>query len=320
MPEPTDVELDEQLLELERDVGPAVRAAYRRGAIRPGFAAQVRAGVLSAGAAAHHPRPLRIAHSRGRAALAAGLVGMLVVSGAVFANQPRRVSAAAVLEQLHAEAFEAIVQTDGPCPPSGAAHATGDALAFTPDGAGPGSLSITPSSGNVVSERLARAVGVSGDRVRQAMLATILPDFEAVPPEPIAAIARQLGKSPAEVCAAFGPPPSSADHATTRVGGRSGRHTEVALALGGTVIHLNSARADELSDAAQRLGVSPEQLLAAVRAAVPPALPPPPNEDELIRRLASNLGMDQAQVRSAIKQLQSTGHAVFEVPLPALGR
>jgi len=93
------------------------------------------------------------------------------------------------------------------------------------------------------------------------------------------------------------------------------------LNLGGKPIDLNSASPNELSDPAQRLSVSPERLLAAVRASVPSTPPPPPpSEDEIIKRLASNLSMSQDQVRAAIKQVEGNSPFYFVVPLPGLGR
>ena len=326
MPELTDVELDARLSELERDLGPTLRAAYRGRVIRAGFAAQVRARVFTTGSAASRPRSARhIVHLRGWSALAATLVGVVVVAGAVFVNRPQPVSAADVLDQLEAEAVGAMVDADGPCPGPGAPHAASGTLVI--ESGGPGAGPVTASNANNLSERLARALGVSGDRVRQAMLATVHADLASMPPEPMASIAQQLGKTPAEVCAAFFDPQQAADHhivsrSTTEASpGHPAPHAETVLNLGGKPIDLNSASPDELSGPAQRLGVSPERLLAAVRASVPSTPPPPPpSEDEIIKRLASNLSMSQDQVRAAIKQVEGNSPFYFVVPLPGLGR
>jgi hypothetical protein len=330
MAELTDVELDERLSELEQDLGPTLRAAYRGSAIRAVFTAQARASVFSTESATGRRRPaLRIVHLRSWAALAAMLVGILVVAGAVLANQPQPVSAAAVLEQLEAEAYGAMVQGEGPCPGPGATGAAGGSLVIQTGGPGVGDsgpVTVSNTNANELSERLAKALGVSGDRVRQAMIATVRGDLAAAP-EPMSTIAQQLGKTPAEVCAAFfdgqvagevGLVVSSTS--TTQGTGRPGPHTEARFNVGGKAIDLNSATADELSGPAHRLGVSPESLLAAVRAAVPSTPPPPPGEAEIISRLASNLGMSEDKVRAAIKQVEGNGPFYFVVPLPSLGR
>jgi hypothetical protein len=196
---------------------------------------------------------------------------------------------------------------------------------------GPAAEPVTVSNSgnpNELSERLAKALGVSGERVRQAMVATVQADLVGTPPEPVSTIAQQLGKSPAEVCAALFDPRSAKDDrlivsaSTTKSGGGPpGSNTEAVFNVGGKAIKLNSATADDVSGPAQRLGVRPERLLAAMRATLPSTPPPPPpGEDEIIKRLASNLGLSQEQVRAAIKQVQGNGPFFFVVPLSGLGR
>jgi hypothetical protein len=123
------------------------------------------------------------------------------------------------------------------------------------------------------------------------------------------------------VCAALFDPQSASDDrlivsaSTTRSGGgRPGSQTEAVFNVGRKAINLSSASADDLSGPAQRLGVN----LRATLPTTPP--PPPPSEDEIISRLASNLGLSQDQVRAAIKQVQGDGPFFFVVPLPGLGR
>jgi hypothetical protein len=256
------------------------------------------------------------------------------MAGAVFANRAQPVSASDVLDQLQAEAYGAIA--NGPCPGPDAPHATGGALVIewrasatrVGQGASPDAGPVTATNATDLSERLARALGVSGERVRQAMVATVRAGLPALPQEPIASIAQQLGKTPVEVCAAFLDPQSSAgDHLfvselTAKVtSDRPAPHSEAVFGLGGKAIDLNSASADELSGPASRLGVSPERLLGALRAATPSTPPPPPpSEDEIITGLAGNLGMSQDQVRAAIKQVGGNGPFYFVVPLPGMGR
>src|SRR5262249_60118344 len=125
-------------------------------------------------------------------------------------NRPQPVSAADVLDQLQAEAVGAMVDADGPCPGLRAPHAAGGTLVI--ESGGPGAGPVTASNTNNLSERLAGALGVSGDRVRQATLATVHADLASMPPEPMASIAQQLGKTPEEGCAAFFEPQQAADH------------------------------------------------------------------------------------------------------------
>jgi hypothetical protein len=327
MPELTDAELDERLSELERDLGPTLRAAYRRRAMRAGFAAQVRATMVQNDSVTRRRPALRVIHQRVWATLAATLVGVVIVGSAAFINRPQPVSAADVLDQLQAEAFGVAADAPGPCPGPGAAGSASGTLMVQSGGPGTGPVTVSgPSNANELSERLAKALGVSGERVREAMLATVRADMARVPPEPMTSIAQQLGKTPAEVCAAFFDSHAPGDFAigtTTSMAspGRPGPQSEAVLSLGGDVINVNSATADQLREPAQRLGVSPERLLAAVRAALPSTPPPPaPNADDVIKRLASNLGMSEDKVRAAIKQVQGKGPFYFAVPLPVLGR
>jgi hypothetical protein len=266
MSEPTNVDLEERLSGLERDLGPILRGVYRGNAMPPGFAARARARVFNAGSTTSAVRPaLRINHPRAWATLAATLVGVLVLGGAVFAYRPQPVSAADVLDQLQAEAIGAMAETGGPCPGPGAPHeaATLVIQAGAPDA---GLVGITSSSGNAndLSERLARALGVSGDRVRQAMIASLKTDLAAMPPEPMTAIAQRLGKTPAEVCAAFidGQSPIGGlvvnGSSTSRTSaGVPEPHTQAVFSLGSRTIDSNSASADELREQPSAWGSAP---------------------------------------------------------------
>jgi hypothetical protein len=324
MTELTDVELERGLSELERELGPTLRAIYRNHTMRAGFAAQIRATTRGNGSAATRSRPaLRVVHLRGWSALAASLVGLVVVAGVLLTNQARPVSAADVLDQLQTEAVGALGEVSGQCPSPGTPHAAGGTLAI--QSGGPGGGPVTSVSATDMSERLAKALGVSGERLRQAMIATLRTDVAALPPDPMTAIAQQLGKTPAEVCAAFFDPQAGgrpqfgvSGSALSMADGRPS--TVASVSLGGRPINLRSANAEEVREPAQRLGVSPERLLAAIEASIPSTPPPSPSEDELIQRLASNLGMSQDQVRTAIRQVQGGGPTQFVVPLPGLGR
>jgi hypothetical protein len=329
----TDVELDERLSELERDLGPALQAAYRSGAIGADSAARIRTRAFSSGAAPRPSRPwLRVVGHRAWTALAATLVGVVVVGGAVFANRPQPVSAANVLDQLQAEAYGVMQDGGGPCPrPGDARTGVGAVMIQAPapgsgKAAGPGAGPVTAANANELSDKLASALGISGDRVRQAMVATVRADMGPMPPDPMASIARQLGKTPEEVCAAFFDPAQSGgdqqivrETATSAGSGGQDPRTEAELRVAGKVIDLNNPTPEQLNAPAQRLSVTPEQLRAAIRASLPSTPPPPPpSEDQIIARLASNLGISEDKVRAAIMQVEGSGPFYFVVPLPGL--
>jgi hypothetical protein len=93
------------------------------------------------------------------------------------------------------------------------------------------------------------------------------------------------------ICTAFSNPQASSPSgkvAHSGGGDQSRGHMRV-LSLNGTEIDLDNVDTGQLSAPAQRQGVSPERLAAAVRAAMPPAQaapPAPPSKDEIIGRLA----------------------------------
>jgi hypothetical protein len=176
-----------------------------------------------------------------------------------------------------------------------------------------------------LSDRLAEALGVSGDRFRQAMLQAIGADLPAgPPPDPIAGIAQQLGVSQQQVCAAFftgqeaGQTFSVSD--STRAD-RDGGNVQI-VNLGGTQIDVGHVDATQLSAPAQRLGVSPDRLAAALRAALPSLPPPstPPSKDQIVSRLARNLDISEDRVRAAITHVEGPNQFYFVVPFPAFGK
>jgi hypothetical protein len=169
---------------------------------------------------------------------------------------------------------------------------------------------------------------VSGDQVRQAMRQTLSAELPTnLPPDPMAGIAQQLGVSTEQVCAAFFNPQSPGvvisgslpDEKHVTSGGKM--DSGAVVGINGTAINLNTVTADQLSGPAQKLGVTPDRLLAAVKASIPspPALPTPPSEDEIISRFAQNLGMSQEKVRAAITQVEGPNQFYFVVPFPGLG-
>jgi hypothetical protein len=71
-------------------------------------------------------------------------------------------------------------------------------------GQGQPSGPVTTLNPTDVSDRLAKALGVSGERLREAMIATMRTETPgSLPPDPLASIAQQLGVSRKQVCVAF---------------------------------------------------------------------------------------------------------------------
>src|SRR5205823_3126601 len=98
----SDLELDERLAELERDLGPTLRRMYAGATMRPGFAVEGRTDLT----VNRNRRPiLRIVGQRAWAAMAAVLVVGAVLGIAVFADRPQPVSAADVVDKLQTEAI-----------------------------------------------------------------------------------------------------------------------------------------------------------------------------------------------------------------------
>jgi len=339
MPDRSISQYDPERLEaLEADLGPRLRQAAAEPP-RPAFVTQLRLE-LAALAAAEPRRRLavpRLLHHPGWTALAAMLVVGLVSSAVLVASRPQPVSAD-IVDQLQAEAIGTEAASDaGRCAPGPDAARTGGMVAYEmPSGPGKPPPPAAPPSGpttmagnpNDLSDRLAQALGISGDRVRAAMLATIQAAMPAPPPDPMAAIAAQLGVPAQQVCAAFfdgsaagGSMAVSGQTSVGVKGGGEGNHPSVIIGVNGLMIDLDTATAEQLRGPAERLGVTPERLQAAVRAAVAslPAPPPPPSSDEIIRRFASNLGLSEDTVRAAIAKVEGTGRFYFAVPLPSFG-
>ena len=257
---------------------------------------------------------------------AAILVAGLAIGVAVFANQAQTASASEAFQRLEAEATSA-ASTPGPCGGGKlASAATGGVVAMAGGvDANPKAPALTSTDASQLSDKLAQALGVSGDRVRQAMRQTLAPDLPSgPPPDPIAGIARQLGMSTDQVCAAFANP-NAQDGSSVSVGRQvttGGAKRGAVLYINGTEIDLESETAGQLSAPAQKLGVSPDRLLSAIKAAVPaPPSPPPnlPSKDELINRFAQNLGMSPDKVRAAMTQVEGPNRFYFVVPLPGFG-
>src|SRR4051812_23699499 len=107
MPQRSDPQIEERLTELERELGPALRAAYSTHPMRTSFPFELRQR-LNALLSRPRPRPyLRAVAHPGWTALAAALVIGLASSVALFANRPQPASAAEVLDRVQAEAIAA---------------------------------------------------------------------------------------------------------------------------------------------------------------------------------------------------------------------
>lgn len=265
--------------------------------------------------------------------VAAALVVGLSVGVTVFANQVQTANAATTAEAVYQLQTE--VASSGPGVPCGepmqppkAAGVNTIAFGGGAEASGPGSVSI--SDANQLSDKLAQALGVSGDRVREAMRQAVSAELPSgPPPDPLAGIARELGVSTEQVCNAFATATPAASGPVVSISGSDskrlttgGPHMSAVLNINGTPINLDSETADQLSGPAHKLGVSPERLLAAIRAAVPapPPLPAtPPNTDDIINRFAKNLGMSPDKVRAAITQVEGPNRFFFFVPLPDFG-
>jgi hypothetical protein len=310
---------------LERELGPALREAMQRPTARAEFAASLRSQLESLPAHGRGRR-LWIVPGRAWAALAAVVVvGLGASTAALFMIRPEPASAAAI-EQLQSEAVGSLSTSRGPCADMPAGSGAGVTIANASDGeqAGAGRLQVQGPqtlSPTDVSDKLAQALGVSGDKVRQAMVDTMRAEMPAsLPPDPIDGIAKNLGLSRQQVCAAFVDGQSgTVGFSVRRAGGSQGGNvtTRDQVYLGSTVFDPSTVTAQELAAPAQRLGVSPDRLLAAVKASIPaqmPEPPAPPSKEEIINRFAANLGMSPDKVSAAITQVEGPHLFYFAVP------
>jgi hypothetical protein len=255
-----------------------------------------------------------------------------MISIAVFAYRPQPASASEVLDKLQAEAISGMVSAPAPgcgAPPDRGAQSAGGVIAFQtgpangPTGPSAPTGPTTLTNPNELSDKLATVLGVSGDRVRAAMLATVRADLPAsLPPDPMDAIASQLGVSREAVCAAFLDGQGAITGFRVSNGG-PGESGPASLHTDANMINLNAVTADQLKDQARKLGVSPDRLAAAVKAAVAPLLAQPeppklPSPDEIIHQFAVNLGLPEDRVRAAIQRVEGSNGFYFAVPLPAL--
>ncbi len=241
-------------------------------------------------------------------------------------------NAEAVLDQLQTEAARSapLGGVGGCAAATGTATTgatTGGMLVIGTDGGKAGSISF--SSASELSDKLAAALGVSGDQVRQAMLETMqsLMPATAPPPDPMAAIAQQLGVPETRVCQAF----FGSASAQSVVIARSSSNANAAFASqnpvgpdGHPALNLSTASTDQLAGIAATLGVSPERLQAAIKAALvqaaPPNVPAPPSQQQIVSAFARNLGLDEGRVSAALNQVEGNSGFYFVVTLPGGSR
>jgi hypothetical protein len=128
----------------------------------------------------------------------------------------------------------------------------------------------------------------------------------------------------AQVCAAFADNPSTVEFGVSSLkderGTKGGPKVD---STGNGSFTVNTPSAEQLSVPAQRLGVSPDRLAAAMRAAVPaapPAPPAPPSEEQIISRMAQNLGISPDRVRAAIVAVEGPGQFYLVVPFSGPGK
>jgi len=333
---PNRVDFDE-LEMLEAELGPTLRASLGGDEPRPGFAEDLRRQL--------NAMPLEPARRRARLTLVgrrvwAGLAAIVVIgvasSVALMASRPQPASAEEVMSQVQAEAVTVMSTGAGPCRGGAGLGDVGMAITHAsgggPVGGGaPGPVSLQPAttgSPTDLSDRLAAALGVSGDKVRQAMIDTIKAQMpSSLPPDPLADIADQLGLPREQVCSALFDPQNGIGGFVVQYGpgpadAQNGNKSDALRMYGGPNgqqrIDLNTATPEQLAGAAKALGVTPERLAAAVKATLSkpmPTPPAPPSEDEIITRFAQNLGMSTDKVKAAITQVEGPNQFYFAVPV-----
>jgi hypothetical protein len=336
---PNRAEFDE-LEMLEAELGPTLRTALRGDAPRPKFSENLRRQL--------HALPIEPARRRARLTLVgrrvwAGLAAIVVIgvasSVALMASRPQPASAEEVMSQVQAEAVTMMATTGGPCgKPAGGgdmAYAITRSTGGEPiaGAAGPstlqGSQTVSPTD---LSDKLAAALGVSGDQVRQAMVNTLKSQMpSSLPPDPIVDIANQLGLPSQQVCdALFDPNNGVGGFVVRRASGGGTQNLQTSDQIHVSTapdakapLDLDTATPEQLAGPARTLGVAPERLAAAVRATLSkpmPTPPAPPSEDEIVSRFAQNLGMSTDKVKAAITQVEGPNRFYFAVPVPKFGK
>jgi len=191
-----------------------------------------------------------------------------------------------------------------------------DLRPLDPSGARPplpnAGLSYTEST-----DRLAQSLGVTGDRLRQALEQSV----PRPPPPPSIddlanRIAQGLNVSADRVKQAFTPESGCGfviplDDALLPPAGGAPRGPD-----GNPLPRPGQAGSERLNRIAQQLGVSPDRLRTVLRQVVPTPPADAPRMDEVLNRLAQNLGVSPDRVRAAFTQTGPNGMQGFEIPVP----
>jgi hypothetical protein len=328
----TNRDFETRLRELEHEMKPALTSLWHAPTPRPAFAARLRQQLISTASEASAPAqaqtssPLRrLSHQRAWGALAAAVAGGVLVTSAALLYRPQPANAEAVLGQLQTEAANSVMVSGmaGCAPAAGTARATTGGMLFI--GAGvDNNAPASVSSASDLSDKLAAALGVSGDQVRQAMLETMqsLTPATAPPLDPLAGVATQLGVPESQVCQAFFNSGTPTTITIARGDGKTGFASKSGVGPDGAAqaLNLTTANTEQLAPIAARLGVTPERLQAAIKAGVaattPAQMPAPPSQQQIVSTFARNLGLDQARVQRAITQVEGSAGFYFAVPLP----
>jgi hypothetical protein len=191
-----------------------------------------------------------------------------------------------------------------------------DPRPLDPSGARPAlpnaGLSYTEST-----DRLAQSLGVSGDRLRQALEQSV-----PRPPAPLSIddlanrIAQGLNVSADRVKQAFTPESGCGfviplDDALLPPAGVTLRGPD-----GNPLPPPGQGATERLNRIAQQLGVSPDRLRGVLRQVMPTPPADPPRIDDVINRLAQNLGVSPDRVRAAFTQTGPNGMQGFGIPVP----
>jgi hypothetical protein len=167
------------------------------------------------------------------------------------------------------------------------------------------------------TDRLAQSLGVSGDRLRQALEASV-----PRPPAPPSIddlanrIAQGLNVSADRVKQAFTPESGCGfviplDDALLPPAGGAPRGPD-----GNPLPRSGQGSGERLNRIAQQLGVSPDRLRTVLRQVMPTPPVDPPRIDDVINRLAQNLGVSPDRVRATFAQSGPNGAQGFGIPVP----
>ena len=156
-----------------------------------------------------------------------------------------------------------------------------------------------------MTDRLARRLGLGGDRVREALRQHVTPSQVPSIDDVVNRLAQNLGVSSDRVRQAFTLPSGCG----------------FAIPLGDAPVGTfptapSQGAGPQLDRIAQTLGVSADRLRTVLRQTVP--APPPPALDDVVNRLAQSLGVSPDRLRQALRENLPAGIAPYgdSVALP----